>query len=167
MSFDQNAEPVYGRLPTDRPHQFKTQAIYEFGWGTTAGVNLYVSRRTPISRRVNIQSSTYVFYLGRLSDGRTPTFSQTDLYLAHRFNLGKRNLVLSLNVLNLLDQDTVTTVWDRETRDNIPIANEAFFRGFDVQELIARHNIRRDPQFLQPFLFQRPREMRVGITFSF
>ncbi len=47
-----------------------------------------------------IPPSNYpVLYLGRLSDGRTPTFSQTDLFLQHEFKLGgDKRISVSLNV---------------------------------------------------------------------
>ena len=54
-------------------------------------------------------------HLGRLSDGRTPTFSQTDFYAQHDFRLGgDRRIQVSLNVLNLFDQDSVTDRWKTE-----------------------------------------------------
>ena len=42
-----------------------------------------------------------------MSDGRTPTFSQTDLLLQHEFRFtGRRGLQVSFNILNLFNQDT-------------------------------------------------------------
>ena len=59
--------------------------------------------RSAIYRRNNLP----VQYLGRGSDGRTPTFSQTDLLVQHAFRFaGTRSLQISLNVLNLFNQDT-------------------------------------------------------------
>ncbi len=37
MMFQDGGVPAYGPLPTDRPHQFKTQFIYQFRFGTIAG----------------------------------------------------------------------------------------------------------------------------------
>ena len=41
----------------------------------------------PVSRELGIYpgNNLPVQYLGRMSDGRTPTFSQTDLLLQHEF----------------------------------------------------------------------------------
>ena len=111
MSFDGNGEPVFGRLATDRPHQFKLQGIYSFNFGTTVGANYYLASGTPVSREARfLPPSNYpVIYAGRLSDGRTPVFSQTDLYLQHELKLGgEKRIILSLNVLNLFDQKTAT-----------------------------------------------------------
>ena len=50
-----------------------------------------------------------VIYAGRLSDGRTPVFSQTDMYLQHELKVGgEKRIILSLNVINLFDQSTAT-----------------------------------------------------------
>ena len=92
MAFDGNGEPVLGRLPTDRPHQFKVQANYEMPWGTLIGANQYIASGIPVTREAAaITGSAYpIQYLGRLSDGRTPTISQTDLTVSHSFRFGAR-----------------------------------------------------------------------------
>ena len=51
MMFMDGGKPVYGRLPTDRPHQFKTQFIYQFGFGTSIGLNQYVASGLPVDSR--------------------------------------------------------------------------------------------------------------------
>jgi len=168
MMFDQNAEPVYGRLATDRPVQFKANGYYTMPWGTNVGAAFYIAHGTPISRQVNMVSSLPVLYLGRGSEGRLPMFSQTDLSLQQSFNVGgSRRVEISLNVLNLLDQDTAVNRWAPETAQNIPITDADFFDGFDVQQLIAARNIRRDPRFLSDSAFQAPRTIRLGAKFVF
>ncbi|HEX6323746.1 MAG TPA: TonB-dependent receptor [Vicinamibacterales bacterium] len=168
MMFDQNAEPVYGRLATDRPVQFKANGYYTLPWGTNVGAAFYIAHGTPISRQVNMVSSLPVLYLGRGSEGRLPMFSQTDLSLQQSFNVGgNRRVEISLNVLNLLDQDTAVNRWAPETAQNIPITDSDFFDGFDVQQLIAARNIRRDPRFLSDSAFQAPRSIRLGAKFVF
>ena len=86
MMFDEHGQPVFGRLNTDRPHQFKTQFIYQFPIGTSLGLNQYVASGVPITRDIAIVTghSYPVQYLGRGSDGRTDVFSQTDLLCAAR-----------------------------------------------------------------------------------
>ena len=72
-------------------------------------MNQYIASGLPVSREIGIfPTSNYpVNYLGRGSDGRTPTFSQTDLFVQHTFKVGgNKGLQLSLNVLNLFNQDT-------------------------------------------------------------
>ena len=168
MMFDQNAEPVFGRLATDRPVQFKVNGYYTMPWGTNVGAVFYAASGTPISRQVNMVSSLPVLYLGRGSDGRLPMFNQTDLNLEHAFRIGGgRTLEVSVNVLNLFDQDIAVNRFAAETRQNIPISDEEFFAGFDVQNLIETLHITRDPRFLKDSQFQAARAVRLGAKFTF
>jgi len=43
MMFNETGEAEYGLLATDRPHQFKAQALYLFKFGTSVGANFYMS----------------------------------------------------------------------------------------------------------------------------
>jgi outer membrane receptor protein involved in Fe transport len=169
MMFDSNAEPVYGRLATDRPVQFKANGYYTMPWGTNVGAVFYAMSGTPISRQANMVSSLPVLYMGRGSDGRLPVYSQTDLQLQQSFGIGgNRRIELSINVLNLFDQSTAVNRFAALTRDNINITDSQFFAGFDMEQLLAaRPNIRRDPRFLQDNQFQDPRAIRVGAKFVF
>ena len=174
MMFDQHGQPVLGRLNTDRPHQFKTQFIYQFPMGTSLGLNQYVASGVPITRDIAIITGhNYpVQYLGRNSDGRTDMFSQTDLLVQHEFRMpGSRRLQLSLNVLNLFDQDTVTSVHTAQRRTGALNITEAdFFAGrLDFASLIAAQTtgLTLDPRFLQPNSWQTPIAARIGVKFVF
>ena len=172
MSFDQNGNPVYGRLPTDRPHQFKVQGVYDFTFGTTVGVNQFVESGVPITREAAyITGSGYpIQYLGRLSDGRTPVLSQTDLYLSHGLKFGgDREFRVMLDVLNLWNQDEAINTWRTElgAGQQIDVTEEQFYAGVDTQALIAAQQLERDPRFLQSSEFQMPRTVRIGVKFSF
>ena len=108
MMFQDGGQPVYGPLATDRPHQFKTQFIYQLPFGTSVGPEP-VRRERPAGhardRRSIRRQQLPVQYLGRGSDGRTPTFSQTDLLLQHGFRIRQAaGIQVSLNVLNLFNQ---------------------------------------------------------------
>ena len=91
MMFQDGGTAALGPLATDRPHQFKTQFIYQFAFGTSLGVNQYVASGLPVTREIGIYptSNLPVQYLGRGSDGRTPMFSQTDLFVQHSFQHGR------------------------------------------------------------------------------
>ena len=87
----------------------RPQFIYQFNFGTSMGVNQFVASGLPVSREIGIYPTNNlpVNYLGRMSDGRTPTFSQTDMLVQHRFRIGGgRQLQVSFNILNLFNQDT-------------------------------------------------------------
>jgi hypothetical protein len=169
MAFGSDAQPVYGRLNTDRPHQLKLNGFYELPTGTSLGAVYSTASGIPISRMTNMQSTTPVFFAGRLTDGRTPVVSQTDLQVLQDVPVGGRTkLQLAVNVLNLFDQDAVTDVFRNLTRDNVPISNSAFFAGFDIDQVLAANpKIRLDPRFLQPTAYQPARSLRVMAKLTF
>jgi hypothetical protein len=173
MMFMDGGQPVYGPLPTDRPHQFKTQFIYQFPMGTSVGLNQYVASGLPVSREIGIYAGNNlpVNYLGRMSDGRTPMFSQTDLSLQHRFRLaGARALQLELNVLNLFNQDTAIARFSTYHKVNgpNPQSEADFYRGIEtLADQIIQQGIEVDPRFLQDSAFQAPIQARVGVKFMF
>jgi hypothetical protein len=181
MSFDGKGQLLDGVLDTDRTHQVKLQALYIAKWGTSFGLNEFAASGTPITRQVPIiAGSAYpVRYLGRNSDGRTPFFTQTDLFVQHGFKVGGgRELQLSANVLNLFNQRTANSVVTTVRRTGqIPLAagyyNEAdFYAGrlnFDdlIAKSVAANLMTLNPQFLQANGYQAPIALRVGATFRF
>ena len=185
MMFQDGGTAVYGRLPTDRPHQFKTQFIYQAPFGTALGLNQYVASGLPVTREIGIYpgNNLPVQYLGRLSDGRTPTYSQTDLLIQHSFRIaGERQLELSFNVLNLFNQDTAIARFSTFHKVNGPTplvlpngqldtsngSEEPFYRGqVTLAQMIANQGIEQDPRFLQDSAFQTPLQARFGVKFRF
>ena len=172
MMFQDGGTPVYGPLATDRPHQFKTQFIYQLPVGTSVGVNQYVASGLPVSREIGIFAGNNlpVNYLGRLSDGRTPVYSQTDFLVQHSFRFaGTRSLQLSFNVLNLFNQDTSVGKFSTFHKVNGPNPNdELFYRGQQtLAGLISSQNILQDPRFLMDNRFQAPIQARFGVKFLF
>jgi hypothetical protein len=181
MSFDQTGKVLDGVFDTDRTHQIKASAIYQFKFGTTVGINQYAQSGTPLTRQVPIISpDNYpIRYLGRASDGRTPFFSQSDFYAEHKFHVGgSRSFALNLNVLNLFNQRTAVNKATTMRRGGaIPLAdgyyNEAqFYAGqlnFDqlIQKAVASGAMTLNPQFLMVNQYQDPITARIGVKFSF
>ena len=158
-------EPVEGRLATDRPHQFKAQLSYAFPWNTTLGVNQYVGSGTPVSTQM-LHHGVEFFPFGRGDLGRTPTLTQTDLFVAHRFAFGGRyGFEVSANVLNLFDEDTATAVYQLSNSGSVPQTDAAFFKGFDARAL--QNTLAKDALFNQESQFQGAREVRLGLRFTF
>ena len=175
MSFDETGEPTYGRLQTDRPHQFKAQATYDLPWGTGIGANYFIETGTPQQSTFTMKSVP-VFDQGRGNLGRTPTLSQTDLFVYHDFKLPQgMRLQLNANVLNLFDQSTVTRLFTTRYRDALPVGDLQFFAGVDtaalVQQLnsdsITTNNIRPDARFGQPDQYQGARAIRLQAKILF
>jgi hypothetical protein len=181
MVFDQHAKVLDGVFDTDRTHQIKVQALYLTKWGTSLGVNEFASSGTPITRQVPIiaPDNYPIRYLGRASEGRTPFFSQTDLFVQHGFKVGAgRELQLQANVLNLLNQRTVVNKVSTIRRTGaIPLGDgyyteAAFYAGqLDFDQLIAKSvadgKMTLNPQFLMANAYQAPIALRIGVRFAF
>lgn len=182
MSFDEHGHVLDGVFDTDRTHQIKLSGVYQFRFGTEVGAIQYAESGTPLTRQVPIVSAADAYpvrYLGRGSDGRTPFYTETDLYVQHAVKVGaNRRLILSLNVLNLFDQRTVTNKSMTMARQGaIPLAagyyNEAqFYAGqLDFDQLIASSVANKfmalNPQFGMASGYQDPIAARIGVKFTF
>jgi hypothetical protein len=172
MMFQDGGTAALGPLATDRPHQFKAQFIYQFDFGTSIGLNQYVASGLPVSREIGIYpgNNLPVNYLGRGSDGRTPMYSQTDLYLQHVFGLSAgRSVQLSFNVLNLFNQDTTVSRFSTYQQGNNSVTpDEAlFYSGRQTLASLIPTQAVQDPRFLMDNGFQLPIQARFGIKFLF
>jgi hypothetical protein len=167
-SFDRNGNLVYGRLGTDRPHQFKGQFMYRFNWNMTLGVNQRVASGIPISEEANTPGGIPFFPNGRGNLGRTDMFSQTDLSLFQDFRLARTTLQLGMTVLNLWDQDTVTRIDNTRMVADLPITLDEFFAGgWDYEGILAADPSLVDPKYRQANQFLAPRELRFTVKFQF
>ena len=168
VSVDANGNPVYGHLGTDRPHQLKAQLIYTVPFGMTIGVDQRFSSGTPVSTEYSVSPNLPFFPYGRGDLGRTPDFTQTDLFLSHTLSFGdRRNLQLSLSVFNLFDEDTEIDRYYVGNLQDLPLSEEEFFAGFDPEQVIDDNSVARDPRFGLAEQFQAPRTMRFGVKFLF
>ena len=181
QSFDGKGYEVNGPLATDRPHQVKAQVIYQFPFGSSLGMNVYAASGIPKTREIAaITGSAYpMFYMGRGSDGRMPTYSQIDLNAQHEFKLGSRyRLQVSVNVLNLFDQRVATNYWATENANGkyVNFDEPAFYaHTLDVATLkTTTPGWKADPRFMQEGAsiapapgYQAPRQVRLGVKFLF
>jgi hypothetical protein len=171
--FGQDGQPVYGPLATDRPHQLKAQLIYETGFGMNVGVFQFVASGIPVTRVASVlpPNNYPVQYLGRLSDGRTPLLSETELYVQQDIRIrGGSRFSLGLTVNNLFNQDTVTSKYLLETEQGAGLTlNEGdYYAGLvDIQQLYVQQKVLKDPRFLLPNAFQGPRTARLMVRWSF
>jgi len=193
LLFDSKGNPVYGPLPTDRPNYLKLQGTYDLPWGTTVGVFQTVAQGTPMSTEINWNgfggnNQGGVFVNGRGDLGRTPLYTQTDVYLQQDvkmpFTHSKVNV--NLNVSNLFDQDTILDENHAPYRDKfiapgqstngsstqLSAADQFFFNGFDVNQVVAAMRasgatMRDNPLFLKPTSFLGRRSIRFGVKWTF
>jgi hypothetical protein len=96
-------------------------------------------------------------------------FTQTNLQLTQDVPMpGNTRAQVLLNIENLFDQDETLDVFRNLTRDNVVITDEAFFAGFNMNQLLAAQpNVRRDPRYLLPNTYQAARSIRFGVKFTF
>jgi hypothetical protein len=167
-SFDRNGDLVYGRLGTDRPHQFKGQFMYRFKWDMTLGINQYLGTGIPISEEATVPIGTGFFPYGRANLDRADTLINTDLSLYQDFRIGKLALQLGLTVLNLFDKDAVTRRVNNRTVSDLPVDTEEFFAGgWDYEGLLRADSSLLDVKFNQPDQWQAPRQIRLSMRIQF
>jgi outer membrane receptor protein involved in Fe transport len=131
-AYDENGNPVYGKLATDRTHQLGAQLLYVFDWGLNIGVNQYIGSGTPISTMGSIPSNNAFYPYGRGDLGKTPWLTQTDLTLYYTFNIkGDVAFSAGLTILNLWDEDTALRRWTHRTTQDIQVTDDDFLTGFN------------------------------------
>jgi outer membrane receptor protein involved in Fe transport len=174
-NFDAKGHNVYGLLATDRPHVLKLFPSYRVNWrkggSTDFSFSQFVASGTPLSSTVTI--IVPVFFNGRGDLGRTPTYTQSDVLLAHTFNLSERvKAKFSANVLNLFNQAAVTSVTTAINRNgNIVVSNDVFLKGIDVNSYLkpadSSQTPARNPIYGLPSGYQGIREIRLGFRLMF
>jgi hypothetical protein len=191
IGFTAEGQPDNGPLPTDRPHVFNIYGAYIFNWmgsrtnSTEFSAFQTITSGTPQTTSIYGQSSiTPQIFYHRGDLGRTPTFSQTDFNVTHRYRFGKDNrftLAMDLNFLNLWDQDTVTGIYPtmnttvgRPNNSALGLSNVAYTNGYTTGALlqpilnwIGASADRPDIRYKEPQLFQSPRQVRFGFRLLF
>jgi hypothetical protein len=106
---------------------------------------------------------------GRGDLGRSPTFTQTDLFVQQEIKLtGRARVALGVNVTNLLDQDTANAFVVTPYRDNFNIPDAQFFAGFSPEAIVAATpGFRRDARYRLASGYQDRRSIRLQARFSF
>ncbi|MCA1639974.1 MAG: TonB-dependent receptor plug domain-containing protein [Acidobacteria bacterium] len=189
IGFTATGELDNGRLGTDRPHVFNAYGAYIFDWfgnktnSTEFSVFQTVQSGTPQSTLVGFIVPIFESRRGDL--GRTPRFSQTDIAVSHKYRFGRDNrftLVGDLNILNLLDQDTVTglqTVRSAVTTNpaNFGLSEIAGANAFASGALSSQINTflqgtptvrnRLNASYGMANAFQGPRSVRFGFRLLF
>lgn len=198
IGFTATGELDNGRLETDRPHVFNAFGAYIFDWlgskdnSTELSAFQTVASGTPQTTRIFLVSTiTPAIFTKRGDLGRSPTFSQTDFNITHRYRFGRDNrfvIVGDLNFLNLFDQDTVTNVFVVRNLNTSVITGPvlglgfpnngiAFTNAYTSGALLAPINTylsgnattlnRTDARYGQPNTFQVPRSVRFGFRLLF
>lgn len=178
--YDSKGKLVDGPLNTDRPHAIELSGLYRFNWGTSVGVNTSWRSGSPVSQDEQLNGVNFFPY-GRNNLGRLDNITQTDLYIAHPFDLGtlgglgKVRLEVNLNVTNLFDEKAVTQVDNAKWQDDLcdyleDCSYEYYFTHvvpYDFDAIMEANHATRNPQFMKPLAYQAARTVRLGVKLSF
>lgn len=193
-----------GRLGTDRPHVFKFAGAYSLDWNRRFGLGsnnttefqtfFTAQSGTLLTTAVNVAGYDNIILYGRGDMGRTPTVTQTDFAVRHRYKFGRDGrftLVGEIDVLNLFNQATLVNrnrlidshayhledpelglISEEEANDpNIDVIQlaERRFQATGAPGLIplATDPANRYPLYNQASGFQGPRTVRFGFRFLF
>jgi hypothetical protein len=174
--YDSQGKLVDGVLNTDRPHAFEVQGLYQASWGTNIGLSFSWASGSPVSTDATYNGVNF-FPNGRNDMGRLSGLTQTDLLLTHPFKIGGFDLEVSLNVLNLFDQDTVTRIDNVQYFDDIceisaecDGSNDWYFSElvpYDYVTFMEANKASKNPLYGMPLTYQAPRTVRLGLKFIF
>ena len=198
IGFTATGEKDNGRLETDRPHVFNVYGAYIVDWmksksnSTEFSAFQTITSGTPQTTRIFLVSTvTPAIFTKRGDLGRSPTYTQTDFNITHRYRFGNDNrftIAGDVNFLNLFDQDTVTNVFVVKNASTAvvtgPILNLgfpnngiAFTNAYTAGNLLAPINAfiegnatnlnRKDARYGQPNTYQSPRGVRFGFRLLF
>lgn len=193
IGFLASGGPDNGRLATDRPHVFNAYGAYIYDWqgrkANSTEFSLYqtIQSGTPMTSTIGFITTTLFTKRGDL--GRTPTFTQTDGAITHRYRFGtdkRLTLAGDLNVINLFNEKNVTGLFTSVTAAGIdyttfPAYQTGGFPGllnaYNKGELLGQINTylagsatvlnRKDARYGQPSAFQGARSVRFGVRFIF
>jgi hypothetical protein len=191
MSYGSDGKPVYGLLPTDRPHALKLSGAYDFKWGTTLGASWFAESGVPQTSVVRFAGYP-VFAYGRGDLGRTPVLSQMDLNVMQELRLpGHTRIQVGANIDNVLDQDTWTAYYPGNSYGPTPYVSATGTYGnialpfgtspppvlyqqggYDVKKIVADYIaggavLKDNPFYKTPQIFQDRRAIRVQARITF
>lgn len=183
-------KPDNGLLATDRTHVVNSYGAYIFNWlgsrtnSTELSYFTTFQSGTPQTTLVSFHAgSTPIPLNGRGDMGRTPMFTQTDFAVSHKYRFGRDNrftLAADVNVINLFDEDNITSYYN--TLSAVTITEAAL--GFSdpvaaanaltagqlyntVQTYMNGAPNRKDARYGLANGYQAPRSVRFGLRFIF
>jgi hypothetical protein len=179
LNYDSHGKLLSGPLNTDRPHQVKFNGNYDFPFNLEVGAFFRVMSGIPISRWTEMEN-VEIMVDNRGSDGRNPTWTQTDLHLAQKFypfTDESRFIEFNFNVINLFNSKTGLRTFRNIYRDNLPLWTAGddpniVLGGYDVDAIAACFGLDAsgnciaadaDPRFLQRDNFLPPIAARFGV----
>jgi hypothetical protein len=164
----------YGRLPNDRPHQFKLDGYFRQPvrrGQIILGLSFTARSGQPRNYIGNLEpGSPYqlTFLLPRGDAGRTPTVTQLDAKIAYSRPMGpKMNLEAFVDLFNILNQQTPIATDDNYTFDAAPPIVNGTAQDLKYAKNYAGQPIAKNPNFGQPLAYQTPFNARLGLRLTF
>ncbi len=155
---------AYGMLQNDREWQFKAYGSYHFNFGLVAGVNMFYLTGNPVSKLG--AHRTYGlderFITPRGTEGRTPDWMNWDLHLAYPFEIGDFRLEAMFDVFNLLDDQEAVELDQRWTT----LDPSDYPDGVAPPDEGTNEAYRTNDNWGEPLVYAPPRNIRVGLKFS-
>jgi hypothetical protein len=189
VGFTADGQPDNGRLATDRPHVFNLYGGYTVNW---SGKNATEFSAFTTAQSGTPQTSLFSFYSvttilqGRGDLGRTPSFTQTDFAISHRYRVTEGSYFqFDLNVINLFNEDNIlglsTQVLGTGTTNagNLGLGNidePAAINRLLNQGILSQVNAflndpanpqRRTTAYGLANAFQGGRQVRMGVKYTF
>jgi hypothetical protein len=148
-----------------------SEGVHMFGMGKWANITVDPATGAPI--------------VGNITDRRTPWFSQTDFNFVQAFKVNHNNeaqeVAFELNVLNLLNQHSVTSYYEgfNSTSQPSPLlpgnlglytgagTYQQYETGYNVQQAIGAGGTKASSLYGQPNIWQVPRSLRFTIRYNF
>jgi hypothetical protein len=164
----------YGRLPNDRPHQFKADGFYSLPVGkgkVTLGLSFTARSGVPRGYNANlIPGGNYqlVQLLPRGSGGRTPMVTQFDAHIAYGMPLTKTtNIEAFIDLFNFLNQRETLLTDDNYTYQTAAPIENGTKKDLAFAKDISGAPIQQQPNYGRPVAYQLPFYSRLGLRLTF
>ncbi|SET20945.1 Carboxypeptidase regulatory-like domain-containing protein [Myxococcus fulvus] len=173
-----------GPLPFDRTHQIKVFGAKEFNFTNELSASLGLSYRGNSGSPINyfgahaLYGADESFVLPRGAGGRTPWLNVIDSNIGVNYRVSKDSVIsVTLDVFNLFNFQGVSTVDQTYTLLSVqPIpggkpsdlpGNVQWQAGEERDEPFGTVDNDVNPNFKNPTSYQPPRQMRLGVRYTF
>ncbi|NTX61644.1 TonB-dependent receptor [Myxococcus sp. CA051A] len=173
-----------GLLPFDRTHQIKVFGAKEFNFTNELSASIGLSYRGNSGTPINyfgahaLYGSDESFVLPRGAGGRTPWLNVIDSNIGVNYRVSKDSVIsVTLDVFNLFNFQGVSTVDQTYTLLSVaPIpngkpsdlpGNVTWQEGEERPEAFGTVDGDINPNFKNPTSYQPPRQMRLGVRYTF
>jgi hypothetical protein len=165
---------AYGRLPNDRPHQFKADGFYSLPVGKgkiTLGLSFTARSGMPRSTIANLipgQNQQLVQVLPRGTAGRTPMVTQFDAHIAYGMPLTKTtNLEAFIDLFNLFNQRETLMTDDNYTYQAAAPIDGGTKKDLAFAKDVSGAPLVQQPNYGRPIAYQLPFYSRLGLRLTF